>query len=76
MRRVAINTVKNVTTAFGSDRSGKSASIYERSSSSRSDGEMAAALVTGCLIEEISKKDQESEFDDCWGTFSERAELL
>jgi hypothetical protein len=73
LRRVAINTFKTVTTSFGSDRSGKSS---DRSNFSRSDGELAAALVVGCLIEEISSKDIQCDFDDCWGTFNERVELM
>jgi hypothetical protein len=73
LRRVAINTFKTVTTSFGSDRSGKST---DRSNFSRSDGELAAALVVGCLIEEISSKETQGDFDDCWGTFNERVDLM
>lgn len=73
LRRVAVNTLKVVITSFGSDRSGTS---NGRSSVSRSDGELAAALVVGCLIEEISSKEKDGDFDECWGTFKEREELM
>jgi hypothetical protein len=75
MRTVAITTFKTVTLSFGSDRSGKS-STNNRSSNGRSDGEMAVALVAGCLMEQIGKKDGQNEFDTCWGTCPERVGLV
>ena len=73
LRQVAIDTFKTVVTSFGSDRSGKSSN---RSIISKSDGELSAALVAGCLIEEISNKEAPEGSDTCWGTFHERTELV
>jgi hypothetical protein len=79
LRTIGIRSVQSVVLAFGSDRSGKSASLQASSRSSRgssSDGEKAAAMVAGCLVEQISWNGVQDESDDDWGCLQERIQLV
>jgi hypothetical protein len=75
MRDIAIHTFTIVITLFGSDKRDKLSS--SSSSTRRSDGENAIALVAGCLLEEIGKGDGvDGSDDDTWGTHYERTRLM
>jgi hypothetical protein len=78
LRTRAIKTCKNVTLAFGSDKSGKASSYQSsnRLSYGSSDGERAAALIGGCLVEQVNWDGTHSESEDDWGSLAERVELV
>ena len=75
LRTSAVETVQNVMVTFGSDRTAKLDSL-ERTSESKSDGEMAVTLVAGCLMEQIGANDIIESIEENWGTLAERVALM
>jgi hypothetical protein len=75
LRTRAVESVRIVNVAFGSDRTAKIDSMKGKAES-KSDGEMAITLVAGCLMEQIGAKDVEVSIEDNWGTLDERVSLM
>lgn len=73
LRTRAVDTVRAVIVAFGSDRTAK---IDSSGTKSKSDGELAITLVAGCLMEQMGATDVENDVEECWGTLSERVALV
>jgi hypothetical protein len=82
MRARSIETLERVVAGFRSDVTQNGASFSNSKQAGKSatlstDGERAIGLVVGCLLEQISsKKTQIQDFDDDWGTTTERANLV